>query len=896
MPGTTSPRVRPGLILLAVFVLSTGLAAWLLHLNWQSRQDGYLAQHAGVVATAYRASVDSYALATRILVAETVRRPEVIAAFARGVDGDPAARGRLYRLLARTYDDLVGHGIRQLQFHTASGHSYLRFHAPDKFGDPLSDVRPSVRIANTELRPVSGFEVGRIVSGFRYVYPLFDGGRHLGSVETSVPFRAIRDTMARIAPEREYAFVLRRDSVEGMVFSDTRNLYAPWAANADYLVEDPELRLPDSPPPPTPAMLALDAALATDARVAAGMAVGKRLTLPVALEGAYWAVSLVPVSDVSHRQVAYVVSYVAAPYLATLRQEYLRTLALTALALAALCLLGWRLWQMHWQKRREAERLRAITDTIADGLYVMDERGRITLVNPAFTAILGYRPEEVVGKIGHDLFHVHDRAGTTTPLEQCPIYSSVRADRSFWGEQIFRTRAGALLDVEVAAGPIHDELGRPTGGSVTAFRDISERLRTQAELASHRERLEELVEVRTRELSAAKDAAEAASRAKSAFLANMSHELRTPMSGVMGMLELARRRMGDPQGLDHLDKAKTAAANLLRVLNDILDLSKIEAERMVLEDAPLQISGIVANLVSVLGHKAEEKGLRLEIDVPGDLARLPLEGDPLRLGQILLNLAGNAIKFTEHGRVRLSARIVEEAPETVRVRFEISDTGLGIDPEAQRRIFAAFEQADNSMTRKYGGTGLGLAICKRLVELMGGEIGVESAPGQGSTFWFSVPLRRRMPDAVPPTATFESGGAERELRRSYAGARVLLAEDEPVNREVSCGLLSDVGLAVDTAEDGRQAVELARRNRYDLILLDMQMPNMNGVDAARSIRAASLNRETPILAMTANAFDEDRQVCLAAGMDEHIAKPVDPDRLYETLLGWLKQAGQATRG
>jgi len=423
---------------------------------------------------------------------------------------------------------------------------------------------------------------------------------------------------------------------------------------------------------------------------------------------------------------------------------------------------------------------------------------------------------------------------------------------------------------------------REIAASQRALREVND------DLNRHRQHLEELVMERTAELVEAKVAAEAASRAKSAFLANMSHELRTPMSGVMGMLELARRRMGDPQGLDHLDKAKTAAANLLRVLNDILDLSKIEAERMVLEDAPLQISGIVANLVSVLGHKAEEKGLRLEIDVPGDLARLPLEGDPLRLGQILLNLAGNAIKFTEHGRVRLSARIVEEAPETVRVRFEISDTGLGIDPEAQRRIFAAFEQADNSMTRKYGGTGLGLAICKRLVELMGGEIGVESAPGQGSTFWFSVPLRRRMPDAVPPTATFESGGAERELRRSYAGARVLLAEDEPVNREVSCGLLGDVGLAVDTAEDGRQAVELARRNRYDLILLDMQMPNMNGVDAARSIRAASLNRETPILAMTANAFDEDRQVCLAAGMDEHIAKPVDPDRLYETLLKWLE--------
>ena len=404
--------------------------------------------------------------------------------------------------------------------------------------------------------------------------------------------------------------------------------------------------------------------------------------------------------------------------------------------------------------------------------------------------------------------------------------------------------------------------------------------------------LEETVDTRTRELAAAKGAAESASRAKSAFLANMSHELRTPMNGVMGMLELARRRMADPKGLDHLDKAKTAAVNLLAVLNDILDLSKIEAERMVLEDLPLQISGIVANLVSVLGHKAEEKGLRLETEVPGDLARLPLEGDPLRLGQILLNLAGNAIKFTEHGHVRLRARIVEETPETVQVRFEISDTGIGIDPEAQSRLFTSFEQADNSTTRKYGGTGLGLAICKRLVQLMGGKIGVESAPGAGSTFWFSVPLRRRKPAAVPPTPTFETTGAERQLRRDHGGARVLLAEDEPVNREVSCGLLGDVGLSVDIAADGRKALELARQNRYDLILMDMQMPNLNGVGATQSIRAASLNRETPILAMTANAFDEDRQTCLAAGMNDHIAKPVDPDRLYETLLKWLQKTGR----
>ena len=274
------------------------------------------------------------------------------------------------------------------------------------------------------------------------------------------------------------------------------------------------------------------------------------------------------------------------------------------------------------------------------------------------------------------------------------------------------------------------------------------------QLEQHRDHLEEQVLSRTSELIAAKDAAEAASRAKSAFLANMSHELRTPMNGVMGMIDLAKRRMADPKGLEHLDKAKVSALHLLGVLNDILDISKIEAYRMVFESVPLQMASVVDTLIGTLGHKASEKGLCLKVEFPSDLLHCPLKGDPLRICQILLNLVGNAIKFTEHGEVILHARIVSEAAEVVQVRLEVRDTGIGIDPEAQSRLFTSFEQADNSMTRKYGGTGLGLAICKRLVKLMGGEIGVESISGQGSTFWFVVPLKKREQNSVLPAPTF----------------------------------------------------------------------------------------------------------------------------------------------
>ncbi len=534
--------------------------------------------------------------------------------------------------------------------------------------------------------------------------------------------------------------------------------------------------------------------------------------------------------------------------------------------------------------------LQTVIDTAPIRVFWKDQECRYLGCNPVFARDAGKTtPAELIGRDDFamgwaaqaELYRADDKHVMETGQSRLNY------------EEPQTTPDGGTLWLRTSKVPLRDATDKVIG-VLGLYDDITARKETELELERHRNHLEELVDVRTAELAAAKDAAESANRAKSTFLANMSHELRTPMNGVMGMIDMARRRMADPVGQDQLAKAKTAADNLLGVINDILDISKIEADRMVLENQPLQLSEAVGNLVGVLGHKATEKGLRLRVDFPSDLLQHPFLGDPLRLGQILFNLVGNAIKFTDQGEVTLRARLIGETPTALQVRFEVSDTGIGIDADAQSRLFQSFEQADNSMTRKYGGTGLGLAICKRLVQLMGGEIGVESEPEQGSTFWFVVPLKKHETSAVPPAPSFEALSAEQRLLATYAGTRVLLAEDEPITQEVSRYVLEDVGFVIDIAEDGLQALDFARNNVYALILMDMQMPVLNGVEATLAIRHDSLNKTTPILAMTANAFDEDRETCLAAGMNEHISKPVDPQKLYATMLEWLEKRGGAS--
>jgi CheY-like chemotaxis protein len=366
----------------------------------------------------------------------------------------------------------------------------------------------------------------------------------------------------------------------------------------------------------------------------------------------------------------------------------------------------------------------------------------------------------------------------------------------------------------------------------------------------------------------------------------MSHEIRTPMNGILGMANLLRRGGLSAEQAARLDKIDNAAEHLLDVINNILDLSKIEAGKFVLEEAPVAIDRVLANVGAIVSERARTGGIRLVIEPVHFPARLL--GDSTRLQQALLNYATNAVKFTASGSVTLRVLREYETADAMQLRFEVEDTGIGIAPEAMSRLFSSFEQADNSTTRKYGGTGLGLAITRHLAQLMAGDAGATSSPGAGSTFWFTATLKKNT--SAPAATTFSPVDAEDGIRRRYHGCRILVVDDEPVNREVAQIQLEAAGLLVDQAADGGEAVAMAQDTDYIAILMDMQMPILDGLDATRRIRRNPDRLHTPIIAMTANAFAEDKARCMAAGMNDFLAKPFSPEDLFSTLLQQLDRA------
>lgn len=1003
-------------LVLGLLALAEVLGLFFLYRSWEDKQARYLEQYSIGLETTYRSSVSMYRLAMETFVNEAVNRPEILDLLSTANIPDETrqteARGQLFRLLSPTYARLRARNVRQLHFHLQNGDSLLRFHDPAKYGDNLFADRPSVRLANQEQRIISGFEAGKLKSAFRYVFPLQHNTRSVGTVEVGVPFRNVRDAMADLDASREYHFVLARNQTMSLLMDSEKWLYGAAAIHPDFVVEDPTVRLPDSPPPPSDAVKRLDQALRQDARLQMVMHQYQSRSVIARLDGEPWVVSLLAINDINNQPSAYLLAYTRAPFVNLLRQEFWISAGLLTLLLGGLAIVMWRLMHSHARLDDERGNLRLITETLGDGLYVLDSMGRVVLINPSALALLDQTREAVLGKIGHDIFHMHSLEGQVT-LEDCPIYRTVRRGETFRGEERFCRADGSPILVEVASTPLLE--GERVVGSVTAFRDISERKRAEQALRE------------------ATQIAEQANRAKSEFVANMSHEVRTPMNGIIGLTGLALETDLNPTQRQYLDLVRQSAESLLTVLNDVLDFSKMEAGRLDLENLPFSLHDTVKSACQALSARASEKSLELLIDIDPTLPRA-VSGDAGRLRQVLLNLVGNAIKFTSNGEVSVEVRPTPPnvaCPDAGRIglEFAVRDTGIGIAPDQLQSIFEAFSQADASVTRRFGGTGLGLTICRQIVQLMSGDIRAESQPGQGSVFRFHVCLPVVPSDPVripehPPLqgirlllavantrlrqlllAGLLRSGAEVDTADSTEGLlhrlqiaaagqtptpyyglvgdcvlleaaggvalgqhpgllapqrivslcmidprrahlpsrearfdillkpvmaedivtrllqtpvavtashapqrplfskmlRILLVEDNPINQRLATVLLEKRGHQVTLARHGQEALDrLVFRHgidssAFDLILMDVQMPVMDGFEATRRIRQAEAEqhdnrgqaRRVPIIAMTANAMVGDREQCLEAGMDGYTAKPIRMHELESEMLRLL---------
>ena len=552
-----------------------------------------------------------------------------------------------------------------------------------------------------------------------------------------------------------------------------------------------------------------------------------------------------------------------------------------------------RVWSFReFTERKKAEenlqKLSMATEHSPVSVVITDPQGAIEYVNPAFCRVTGYSFDEATGQNPRIL-----SSGIESPEFYQDMWKTITAGREWHGELANKKKNGEIYWESISISPILNRKEEITH-FVAVKEDITEKKAFEADLKT---RAENLADTRLAmlnmmdDLEEAKGVAEEATKAKSDFLANMSHEIRTPMNAIIGMSHLALKTDLTAKQQDYIGKVQSSADALLGIINDILDFSKIEAGKLDMESVPFHLEDVLDNLANLVSLKTEEKGLKLLFEVNNEVPT-GLVGDSLRLGQIMINLANNAVKFTEKGQIVVGVSPVAVTDEKAELQFSVEDSGIGLTEEQRGKLFQAFSQADTSTTRKYGGTGLGLTISKKLTEMMDGKIWVESEPGVGSTFIFTAVFGRH---SEKREEISRSRGDVQGLE-NIRGARILLAEDNEINQQVAREILEQADLVVEIANDGKEALDMAKKNQYDLILMDIQMPEMNGFEATKAIRelkdpetsdqhpASSL----PIIAMTAHAMAGDREKSIEGGMNDHVVKPINPDELFSALVKWIK--------
>ena len=989
------------------FLIVTSATLWLIKAGIDHEVREHIESRLSQKQVAYNAVLNGLQLATQTLYEETLSKPEVLALFADGVTqtGEPQAiaRGLLLRELYPSYLALQQKGILQLHFQTADGTSYLRFHSPSKHGDALFEARPSIKMANTLLRPVQGFETGRIFHGFRFVYPLFFNEKHIGSVETGVMFKTIENSLNKLFEQQQFSFVLKKQTVFSKLFASERTAYNDFALNTDYVIENLDAQIGI-----TNAQTALKKQnqLSLIENNQTYIQDNMRQEMPFGMgqniDGTDYLALFLPVKNINGEVEAYIISFGQDTLLNTLHTNQMVLQFIILLILAGIFFSLYKRKLSSQEIKQERQKLKSITETMAEGLLVQNINGQVTFMNPAAEKILKFPPNHGIGKNAHDLIHVH--VGTDKNKNECPICLAMQTGKTFNSDDtLFRRHDGLLIPVKVNSAPF--QINNHPAGSVTVFHDITQR------------KLYEL------ELKNAQKAALKSAESKSEFLANMSHEIRTPMNGVLGMLELTLDTELQPNQKEYLRVAHNSGTALLHLLNSILDLAKYESNKVELEQIDFNLRTLLEDSLKLFASQAQGKNLELNLLMDSNAPDF-VNGDPTRLRQVITNLIGNAIKFTSEGEIVIHANLLEKT-ESWNLSLSVADTGIGIPEEAQFKIFESFSQADGSTTRQFGGTGLGLTLSKQIIETMGGTIGVESTYGEGSSFWFDLELNRAQkshPTFIPnpilndirilivdnnPTNQqvlerfcemwgirhqtavsaekalealhfakhaqhpfklvitdinmADTGGIEMiktiqsedslkhlktillstssgrdlkqkidkadidlimtkpigmrdlhdnlvevltprkptkphkqtsELPTDLKGYKVLIAEDNQVNRQVLLANLNKLKIISSSAENGQEAFDLYKEDQFDLILMDCQMPVMDGSAATKAIREYETENQLdaiPVIALTAFVTKDEINKCLDAGMNGHLGKPFTQKELIALLQNFLIQ-------
>ncbi len=845
------------------FLLALGLVGTLLYFYTEERSDQFLQKHVTNLNTAYGAVVQMYGLAAETVYTESVQRPEVSKLLRQGIGKDEEqreiARGMLYRLLYPTYLAMRKRNLKQFHFHQPDGASFLRFHQPDRHGDPLFAKRETVRLANTYRRVVSGFEVGRMAHGFRHVFPVEDEGEHLGTVEVSLGFKAVQQELTRLVPGNRFSFLLKGEVVFPDLFETERSIYVGTELNPEYFYEDLGIKKGGAATPLDPLVLALNRRLSDHATLKRNMAEARAFAVGVKHEDKDYAVSLVPVRDVAGRHAAYLVSYVEAPLLGTYRRDFLAQLAAAAILLGLLVLGMRQLLSGRDALRQSADRLSLAMAGADLGVWDWHIPSGTVNFNDRWARMLGFRLEDIEPRLEtwEKLVHPDDKQRVLATLQKhldgdSPGYESEHRLRNSAGEWCWVLDRGRVLERDAAGEPI-----RASGTHL----DITELKRSQEQLER------------------ARDEAVEANRAKSEFLSSMSHELRTPLNAVLGFAQLLESDPVDPLSEDQLDSVKEinrAGRHLLELINEVLDLAKIESGKLEISIEDVNLAAVVQECLSLITPVAEKYAISIDLAQNCDTG-IWVRADSTRLKQVLLNLMSNAIKYNrEQGRVTIGPASLQDG----RVCLPVRDTGFGLTSEQLQQVFQPFTRVGQE-GGEIEGTGIGLTISRKLAERMGGQLLAESVPGQGSVF--SIVLQAGLtPFELKPEMEQQPSG---EKADSTQHRRTLLyIEDNPANLKlVQMILRKRQDLELLSAPNGELGLELAEAHQPDLILLDINLPGMDGYQILKALQEHPRLQHLPVVAVSANALPRDVERGLRAGFLSYLTKPIQVDEFLDMI-------------